>query len=222
MPFARLREYGYSLRFRLAVWYGGVFAGLVVVALLVVHEGSRYTIIEETDARLSEDAKETAQAVAQLHPNRAQIEGMLARKADNHTHERLFLQWLEPDGRIAWQSRETPLHLSEDLSEVEGVFRIREVGVFRVAQQFVKAPNVPAYLVRVGASQEQINAAVWRRTSLMMVTGALVLILAPLGGYWIAGSAIRPLTEIIRTAGRLQPTRLDDRLPIPRHRRRTR
>src|SRR6185295_11297819 len=104
MPFGRLKEFGYFLRFRLAVWYGGVFVALVIVALVIVHEGSRYTIIQETDERLSEDAKETAQAVAQLYPSRLQIETMLARKADSHTHERLFLQWLEPDGSVAWES----------------------------------------------------------------------------------------------------------------------
>src|SRR5687768_16868253 len=98
MPFGRLKEFGYFLRFRLAVWYGGVFVGLVVVALVIVHEGSRYTIVEETDERLSEDAKETAQAVAQLYPSVPQIEMMLARKADSHPHERLFLQWVEPTG----------------------------------------------------------------------------------------------------------------------------
>jgi heavy metal sensor kinase len=217
MPFGRLREFGYFLRFRLAVWYGGMFVALVIVALLIVHEGSRYTIIDETDERLTEDAKETAQAVSQLYPSRQQIETMLARKADSHPHERLFLQWLEPDGRIAWQSSETPPHLSDDLAEmvdVEGVHRIREVGVFRVAQRVVDFPGVPKFVVRIGASQEQINASIWRHTSLMMITGALVLVLAPLGGYWIAGSAISPLTDIIRTAGRLQPTQLEDRLPI--------
>src|SRR5262245_39369431 len=113
MPFGRLKEFGYFLRFRLAVWYGGVFVALVIVALVIVHEGSRYTIIQETDLRLFEDAKETAQAVGELSPSQAQIETMLARKADSHTHERLFLQWVKPDGTVAWQSKETPPHLSD-------------------------------------------------------------------------------------------------------------
>ena len=216
MPFGRLKEVGYSLRVRLAVWYGGVFAVVVLCTLLVVHAGSRDTLIQETDERLSEDAKETAQAVAQLHPDVKLIEMMLARKADTHTHERLFLQWLDPSGRVLWSSSETPLHLQELLQadEADAVRSIREVGVFRVAQRHVDAPEIPRYVVRVGASQEQINSHVWKRTQLMTITGLIVLVLAPLGGYWIAGSAIQPLTAIIETAGRLQPTRLDDRLPI--------
>jgi two-component system heavy metal sensor histidine kinase CusS len=47
-----------------------------------------------------------------------------------------------------------------------------------------------------------------------MIAGVLVLILAPLGGYWVAGYAIEPLTTILQTTRRLQPTQLSDRLPI--------
>ncbi|MBL9093516.1 MAG: HAMP domain-containing protein [Planctomycetaceae bacterium] len=214
MPFARIRDASYYLRVRLAAWYGAVFAGLVLVALLIVYEGSRHTIIRETDERLLEDAKETSQAVAQLHPDRRRVEEMLARKADTHTHERLFLQLIDPDGDLSWSSKEAPPGIDEDLRDFTDEVAVREVGVFRVAQRYVDAAGAPRFLVRVGASQEQIDAAVWKRTRVMMVAGLLIIILAPLGGYWVAGSAIQPLTSIIHTAQRLRPTQLSDRLPI--------
>ncbi|MGC3971046.1 MAG: winged helix-turn-helix domain-containing protein [Pirellulales bacterium] len=167
-----IKAASYYLRVRLAVWYGGVFAGLVLVALAVVYEGSRYTITQETDERLLEDAKETAQAVAQLFSDRRRVEEMLARKADTHTHERLFLQLLEPDGKLSWASKDAPPIVPEQHQhDEEGVFPVREVGVFRVAQRYVTSPGVPRYLVRVGASQEQINAAVWKQLRVMAVAG---------------------------------------------------
>jgi len=215
MLFARIKEASYYLRVRLAVWYGGVFVLLVLCALLVVHEGSRYTIIAETDARLLEDAKETAQAVAQLYGDDVRVEQMLARKADTHTHERLFLQLIDPDGTVRWSSADAPPGLHNERIET-GVNAIREAGVFHIAQLPVDAPGVPKFSVRVGASQEQINAKIWERTRVMMVAGVLVLILAPLGGYWVAGYAIQPLTNILQTTRRLQPTQLSDRLPIRR------
>ncbi|MCE9607084.1 MAG: HAMP domain-containing protein [Planctomycetia bacterium] len=216
MPFARVKAASYYLRVRLTVWYGGVFVLIVLAALLIVHEGSRYTLIQETDERLLEDAKETAQAVAQLYPARDRIEQMLARKADTHTHERLFLQLIEPDGTISWSSSEAPQGLQTGKIDDTGISAIREAGVFRIAQRPVDYAGVPKYGVRVGASQEQINAKIWERTRVMMVAGVLVLILAPLGGYWVAGYAIQPLTNIIHTARRLRPTQLADRLPIRR------
>ncbi len=214
MPFARLKELSYRLRVRLAVWYGGAFAVLIVVATFSVHEGLRRQLIEETDYRLFEDATETAQAVAQYHPNRAVIEGMLARKADNHTHERLFLQWLDVDGGVLWAGRETPSEMHQVEIGKEGVFSGRDVGVFRVAQKTVVADGVPRYVVRVGASQEQINGFAWKRTRIMIYYGVATMAVAILGAYWIAGSAIRPVTDITQTADRLRPSHLNERLPI--------
>jgi heavy metal sensor kinase len=213
MPFAQIKR-SKRLRVRLAVWYGGAFAALIVAATFIVYEGLRFELVEETDFRLLEDAKETAQAVAQYYPNPEMVKGMLARKADNHTHERLFLQWLDVDGTVLWAGRETPSDLSDLSLDEEGVFRVHEVGVFRVAQRKVTAPNVPRYVVRVGASQEQINAVVWKRTRIMILVGATTMIIAILGAYWLAGSAIQPLTMITRTADRLRPAHLDERLPI--------
>jgi heavy metal sensor kinase len=212
MPFARIRELSHRLRVRLALWYGGAFAALLAAAALIVFQSLKLELIGETDFRLLEDAKETAQAVAQYHPDAEMIMGMLARKADNHTHERLFLEWLDADGRTLWQGRETPAETK--LLEL-GFTGVREVGAFRVAQRTVDAAGgVPAYVVRVGASLEQINAAAWRRTRIMILVGSATMVLAILGAYWIAGSAIRPVTVIIETAERLRPSYLEERLPI--------
>ena len=63
MPFARIKEFSHRLRVRLALWYGGAFAALIVAASFIVYEGLRYELVGETDFRLKEDAKETAQAV---------------------------------------------------------------------------------------------------------------------------------------------------------------
>jgi heavy metal sensor kinase len=215
MLFARIKEASYYLRVRLAVWYGGVFTLLVAATLFVVHEGSRYTITQETDTRLLEDARETAQAVAQLYPDHDKVEQMLKRKADTHTHERLFLQLIDVDGAMRWPRDGNPPGL-ETLKIPADMRSIVEIGDFHIAQLPVEYPGIPKYLVRVGASQEQINAKIWERTRVMMIAGALVMILAPLGGYWVAGYAIEPLTTILQTTRRLQPTQLSDRLPIRR------
>jgi heavy metal sensor kinase len=213
MLFARIRAGSYYLRVRLAVWYGGVFVLVVSATLFVVHEGSRHTITEETDERLLEDARETAQAVAQLYPDHDKVEQMLKRKADTHTHERLFLQLIEPGGVVRWPKEGVPLGLENETIEF-GTNSLIEVGDYHIAQLPVEFPGIPKYLVRVGASQEQINAKVWESTRLMMIAGALVVILAPLGGYWVAGYAIEPLTTILQTTKRLRPTQLSDRLPV--------
>ncbi len=42
----------------------------------------------------------------------------------------------------------------------------------------------------------------------------LGLVIAPLGGYWLAGRVTRPLATMIRTADRLRPEELSERLPM--------
>lgn len=214
MPFERIRFLSYRLRVRIAVWYGGAFALLIVLASLFVFQGLRNELVGETDFRLFEDAKETAQAVVQLYPDAAAVKKVLARKADNHTHERLFLQWLDVDGSTLWASKETPRDLSSLDLDKQGVFPVREVGIFRVAQRTVEHDGIPPYIIRVGASQEQINTAVWKRTRITMLIGVVSMLIAIMGAYWIAGSAIRPVTDITERADRLRPSHLKERLPI--------
>jgi heavy metal sensor kinase len=77
----------------------------------------------------------------------------------------------------------------------------------------VERPGVPSYTVRVGVSLENVEEDVATLTRLIMIAGAVLLVLAPLGGYWLAGRATHPLGRIIHTAARLRPSHLDERLP---------
>jgi two-component system heavy metal sensor histidine kinase CusS len=44
--------------------------------------------------------------------------------------------------------------------------------------------------------------------------GLVLLLIAPLGGYLLAGRATRPVAQIIRVTNRLRPAQLEERLPI--------
>ena len=43
---------------------------------------------------------------------------------------------------------------------------------------------------------------------------AVIVVVAPLSGYFLAGRATRPLDTILRTTARLRPDRLVERLPL--------
>ena len=51
-------------------------------------------------------------------------------------------------------------------------------------------------------------------TRLMAGAGVVILFVAPLSGYFLAGRATRPLARIIATAARLGPRHMEERLPI--------
>jgi len=75
-------------------------------------------------------------------------------------------------------------------------------------------PGVPHWTIRVGSSYAPLEADVAQLTNLMLLVGAIVLLISPLGGYWLAGRATRPLAHIIDTTAQLHPSSLEQRLPL--------
>jgi heavy metal sensor kinase len=59
-----------------------------------------------------------------------------------------------------------------------------------------------------------VHTDVSRQGRLVLAAGVLILVVAPVVGYWLAGRATRPLAAMLRTAGRLRPDHLDERLPL--------
>jgi len=68
--------------------------------------------------------------------------------------------------------------------------------------------------VRVGCSMQSLYEDFDILTRMMVLAGAAIVVLAPLGGYWLAGRATKPLARIIQTTARLRPTNLAERLPL--------
>jgi signal transduction histidine kinase len=104
---------------------------------------------------------------------------------------------------------------------LSGVKTIREgspalltVEGYRIAQRLVTKEGLPPYTVRVGASMVMIENDVAKLSRLMTAAGVMILFIAPLSGYFLAGRATRPLARIITTAARLRPSMMEERLPI--------
>ncbi len=201
-----------SLRFRLTAWNTAVVLLTVVGALVGVREGLRHTLLRETDEQLREDAEEIADAVRESYPDLQPVFNEIDRKAAAHRHQDLFVELLDPQGGVVRATRNVPEPVL-----VEGEPRpagLSTTASYRVAQHVMSVSGVPAYQVRVGASLANIEEDVAVLTRLMSIAGAAVLLLAPLGGFWLAGRATRPLVRIINTAARLRPRRMEERLPI--------
>ncbi len=68
--------------------------------------------------------------------------------------------------------------------------------------------------VRLGASLRSIQHAAETTDRLMLINVLVALVMAPLGGYWLALRATRPLKNMIQTADRLRPQEMQERLPL--------
>ena len=202
-----------SLRFRLTAWNTAVVLLTVGAAFVFVRLGVRRSLLDETDALLQEDAREVGLAIEEFYPTMQSIYHEMDRKAEGHKNSGLFVQLFDEHGRLLHSTSGTP---ESELREPPPRRRLSFVnrGAHRLANYRLTEPRVPGFTIRVGTNLEHIEADVSRLTDVMMAAGLAILLLAPLGGFWLAGRATHPLARIINTAARLRPSHMEERLPI--------
>lgn len=120
---------------------------------------------------------------------------------------------------IIWQSYNVPdwsmLSIPKDFHKFglpDG--EATTVDHYRVIERTISLARGGPVRVRLGASIRSIQHAAETTDRLMLINVLVALVIAPLGGYWLALRATRPLKEMIRTADRLRPQEMHERLPL--------
>jgi len=204
-----------TLRARLTIWNTGVVLLMTATALLAVWFGGRAALYREADAVLRGTAREVAIAIADLHPDVDAVVDEMRRKAAGHEERGWFTQLLIEDGTTLWKSDRCPQVVAA-FPPTSGDRRenIVQVGPFRYVRVAIERAKGLPFHVRIGMSTEFLDDNIKALVRLLVPVGAVILLLTPLAGYWLAIRATRPVADIIRTADRLRPTRLGDRLPV--------
>jgi signal transduction histidine kinase len=213
MRFDQFKSIYRSLRFRLTLWNTAVVLLTAVAALIALREGLRVTLLRETDQRLLEDAEELKLAIEEMYPNLAQIREELDRKAEGHKAHGMFVRLLGPGDETVWA---TAMPVENNLPEIWPTDEalLMTAGKYRLARQHVRVSDGKEFRIRIGTSLDFIENDVERLTRIIVLVGGIILMLSPIGGYWLAGRATRPLAEMHRTAAALRPDRLEERLRI--------
>ncbi|HWA98330.1 MAG TPA: ATP-binding protein [Pirellulales bacterium] len=212
MPYARFREVFGTLHFRLTAWYTIIMLLMVIATLWAVRAALQFALIHELDALLSEDAREVELTVEEI-PNFDRLVHELERKASTHGHMDLFLRLFDAQGKLVWQSASAPEQMFDPIKGPRATTP-RTIGDFRVTQRDTERIGAARMTVFVGASLEPLRNDVAAITNILLMIGGAVLLIAPVGGYWLAGRATRPLARIIDTTARLHPTNLEERLHL--------
>ncbi len=208
------------IRVRMTAWY------VVLLALVLVAIGTFLAVRLRADLIGSIDRS--------LRPDTAQIardyraEG-LPEFADAArtvlTGERAAAQVLGPGGRTlvsfgdeiaaapmldrtqqAAAAAGEQLLLTRDLGPQERPFRITAVPVRR---------DGTVQIVVAGQSLEPVERSVRRLVLLLLLAGPAALLATALGGWWLAGRALRPVEEMTSTAAAIGVDRLGERVPEP-------
>jgi len=214
MPYGRLRELFSSLRFRLTFWNSLVFWIAIILVLSGVRLSMRLALRHEADSQLMEDAEEIRLVIESLYPEESQIFEELRIKTATHKHRDLFIQIRGSQNKIIWKSAETP-PIEIPSASFEKRYQVQNAGAWRLLHfQLTGNSQIPNWTVVIGATLRSVENELQQLTQTILLVGALAFMIAPLGGYWLAGRATRPLTEIMDTTARLHPAHLDERLPL--------
>lgn len=212
MRCGHLKMFWQTLRFRLTFWNTAVVLVVVLTTLVGVREGVRRAFLAEFDQLLREDSREIKLATQQFHDKRELLYLLLNSQAEGHGPHRWFVQMFDAQGQLIWASKNTPILAAPAAPFVDQIWV--EAPPFRYWQTRIEPSKQTRLLLRVGASLETVDEDVATLTKIMLLAGGGILLLAPLGGYWLASRAIHPLSRIIATTDRLHPADLQERLPL--------
>lgn len=215
MSFERFRAWTRTLGARLMLWDAAAVFLTALAVLVGVREGVRFALLHEIDEVLLEDIDEIHLLLQEPRPEgEAPLLADLNRKARGHTHHVWFVMLLDQKGKPVWSSDNSPQEpgtLLNILSVPRDTPTTRRG--FRVIFTALPHPIGDRHGILVGSSLKIANQDLTRIDQLVSVIGFVALILAPLGGLLLANRAIRPIAEQTRTAARLRPTQLNERLP---------
>lgn len=209
----RLREKSRTLQFRLTAWNTVVVALTVALTLFGIHQAVRHFMLREFDNHLLEDIDEIKLTVKQIYPDWKRLYSELNRKAQGHVHHLWFVQLYDDQGKLLWVCDDAP-EIEAPVEFTKRKIKLSDEPPFRMAQARIDQPGIPPMILRVGSSREPLLQELELLSRIMIVGGVLSLFLAPFGGYWLAGRAIEPVARIIATTAKLQPSKLEERLPI--------
>ncbi len=214
MLYDRLRTFVQTLRFRLTLWNTAVVLVLLVVNLAAIRAGLQFTLSRMLDVFLVEELDEAVLDFDRLGDDPDQLHSSYNRQATSHPRRHLFIQLIDDKARLAWSSEQTP---TPDIVPTSATASGRPItlGEYRIVSREVggRDARAPMTLI-VGCWLGRSQMDMQRFTNLLLGVGVVLLLIAPLGGYLLAGRATRPIARIIRVTNRLHPSRLEERLPI--------
>lgn len=213
MHFGPFKHLSRTLRFRLTFWNTIVILVLVGGALWGVLEGLRWALLNELDAELAEDINEVKLNIDAYWPKWDEFRRTLRPMVISHSDRGWYVRVYSINGKHLWSSDGAPdLGVMEAGGVRAGASSWKN---YRLLQRPIAAgKRAPDLIVRVGVRRDLVDDDVWRLTELMLMAFALILVVAPLSGYWLAGRATRPLANIVQTTARLHPDNLSERLPL--------
>lgn len=200
-----------SLRVRLTLLNTAVVLVAMGLVAFAVRFGVRSALFHDADEEMLAAVRETTLALRELEDTTLVI-AELRRKTESRGEREWFVQLLDGPDSTIWKSDNCPAALLTKTVDESVAEKVDQISQWRWARRRINAPQERSTYLRIGMSTDVIEKEIDDLLWFLFPIGAVCLVLTPLAGYWLALRATRPIGGILATAGRLQPTRLGDRL----------
>jgi two-component system, OmpR family, sensor kinase len=209
------------IRIRVTLAFAAVMAVVLVAAGFFIYSEMGTRLDESIDNGLRSRAGEAATLVQEEKTGLAASDTNRLIESDES-----FAQVLTPSGEVdsaTGQLGDQPVLTTSDLERAasEPTFFELDEGVVpgidgkvRLLARSVEAESGEVVVV-VGSSLEDRDEALTNLATLMLIGGPVALVLASLAGYWVAGTALRPVEAMRRRAAEISAAEPDERLPLP-------
>jgi heavy metal sensor kinase len=209
-----------SIRSRLTFWYVAALALTLVALGLATYLLTRASLLHWLDETLQERAEALAEEV-QLVEGEPRLEvpehlrGTYEGRDDGFLvldgrHRVVLARGFDPELLGSAPSATVAFAGTPEMGTITGPRRHR----WRIASHPVLADAKPAAVVVVGHDLDEVDEVLERMLLTMLALLPLGLAVAGAGGYVLAGRALAPVGQIVRTAAEISETDLSRRLPV--------
>lgn len=210
-----------SVRTRLTLWYAGVLAvSLIVFAVVVYYAAARIFY-----ARQDESLRSTAETVASAYVQELDEEGSVAKANDVVLAQMVFpnryVEVIDSEGRVvAWSSNLTGHPLTVPPASLGEASRQRISYLAQTDLRLAVVPLSPDPKRQLGFAVVAESLGVieegLRRLRRDFFAGVpLILLLASLGGYFLARKSLSPIALMSEQTRRITAEKLSLRLDVP-------
>lgn len=207
-----------SVRVRLALWYGGTLAVLLLLYAAGVLIFLKRSLFNELDRRLY-DAFEIAEEMLEMNPA-GEVRWRFEGHEEEHPEEQGWVEVWNPDGKLLYRSKshERARLDTGAFPTPQGSLGYNSIGLtdgrrFRVLADHYSLNNAPV-IIRVGRSEERLRHEL-RELLILLLSGFVVAVgVAGVFGYILARRALSPVGKMAEQAMKITAERLGERLPV--------
>jgi two-component system, OmpR family, sensor kinase len=210
------------IRLRITIWSVALLAIVMASLGTFVVIRLRADLTDGVDSTLATRASQIALGLS--GPGEGEFQDVSDAALQQLPGSESAAQLLDPSGTVLERSGDvaasTPMIGAEDLAAArrgEPVHRTITLGSdaepFRVLA--LRLPSSPGRIVVAATSLDTVDASVGRLTTLLLLAGPGLLLVAGVGGWWLASAALAPVSRITQTAGEIGIEHLDERVDVP-------